>query len=123
MSIIVVIAAAFLAVVYLILGGMKLVLPIGRITKQMEWVHIAPPWQVRLVGLFSVLGAVGVIVPGFTGIFPWLSVLAALGLAGLQTGAIITHIRMGGDSIKSLPVNFFLFVVAVLTAVGYVIIT
>jgi hypothetical protein len=123
MSIIVAIAAVFLAVLYLVLGGMKLALPIGRITKQMEWVHIAPPWQVRLVGLFSVLGAVGVIVPELTGILPGLSILAALGLASLQVGAIITHLRMGGDAIKSLPLNFFLFIVAVLTAVGYAIIT
>ncbi|UFS58181.1 DoxX family protein [Subtercola endophyticus] len=121
MNVAVAITATILAVLYLVIGGMKLVLPISLIPAQMEWAHIATPWQVRAVGTLSVLGAIGVVLPVWLGILPWFAVAAAIGLVLLQVGAIITHIRMGGDAVKSLPFNTFLLLLAAFTAVGYII--
>jgi hypothetical protein len=51
------------------------------------------PTTVRLIGALEVLGAVGLVAPAATGILPWLTPLAALGLAGLMIGALTTTLR------------------------------
>ena len=43
--------------------------------------------------LLEVLGAAGLVVPLATGIWPWLTPLAAVGLGVLMVGAITTHLR------------------------------
>jgi hypothetical protein len=49
-----------LALLFLFAGGMKLVLPIEAMTKQMP----LPGWFLRLIGVCETLGAIGLILPG-----------------------------------------------------------
>lgn len=62
------------------------------------------------------LGAVGLILPQVTGIAPFLPPVAALDLAALQVGAMITHVRRKETSV--LPVNLVLLVAALFVAVA-----
>jgi len=47
------------------------------------------------IGVAEVLGAVGLILPGLTGIFPWLTPLAAAGLMLPSVGAAALHASRG----------------------------
>ncbi len=51
------------------------------------------PRTTKLIGMVELLGAIGLIVPMATGILPWLTPLAAIGLVLNMIGAIVTHLR------------------------------
>jgi hypothetical protein len=48
---------------------------------------------VRIIGSLEVLGAIGIVLPALTGIVPWLTPLAALGLVLTMIGAALSHLR------------------------------
>ena len=74
---------ALLALVFLWAGGMKLVLPIEVMTKQMP----LPGAFLRFIGAAEVLGAIGLVLPGLLRIRQELTALAACGLAIIMIGA------------------------------------
>ena len=61
-------------------------------------------------------GAIGLVLPWLTGVAPPLTPLAALGLALVQVGAAITHIRRGESA--TVPINLVLCALAVFMAVA-----
>ena len=71
---------------------------------------------VRLVGLLELLGAVGVILPAVTGVLPWLTPLAAVGLALIMLSAIVFHLSRR-ERANALGLSLVL-AVAVFVAVG-----
>jgi hypothetical protein len=89
------IAQGLLAGVFTLTGAVKVVLPREMLQKRMHWAESWPRGRVKLLGLAEVLGALGLIVPGTTGIAPVLTPVAALCLAILMVGAIQTHRRLG----------------------------
>jgi uncharacterized membrane protein YphA (DoxX/SURF4 family) len=121
MDIVLWLVSALLAVVYSVSGSLKLMSPRARLlaVQGMGWVEDVPMSQVRLVGFLEIAGAIGVIVPWATGIAPLLTPLAALGLAAIQVGAIVTHVQRGEN--EHLAVNFVLLGAALLVAVGRVV--
>jgi hypothetical protein len=83
-----------LALLFLFAGGIKLLLPMHVLMAQM--VVSLPGLFIRFIGVIEVAGALGLILPGLTRIKPWLTPLAAGGLALEMIGAIIvTVIGMG----------------------------
>jgi uncharacterized membrane protein YphA (DoxX/SURF4 family) len=82
-----------LALLFFVTGVMKIVRPKEQLVKQMGWVEDTPQQVVRLVGFLEILGAVGLILPSVTGILPWLTPLAATGLALTMVGAAFTNYR------------------------------
>lgn len=86
------IVQGLLALLFLFAGGMKLVLPIGEMTKQMP----IPGWFLRFIGIAEVLGGIGLILPGLTGIRPGLTPLAAAGLLTIMIGATALTLASGG---------------------------
>ena len=82
-----------LAIVFVLSGVPKLVLPYQRLAALFGWVSDVPLLIVRTIGGLEVLGAIGLVGPAATGILPWLTPVAALGLAGLMVGALATTIR------------------------------
>ncbi len=85
-----------LALLFLFAGGTKLVLPLEVLTS------MGPPNQVQLPGLFirfigvvEVLGALGLVLPGLLRIKPWLTPLAAAGLAVVMVGAVVVTLASG----------------------------
>ena len=81
-----------LALLFLFAGGMKLVLPLEEMTKQMP----LPGLFLRFIGVAEVLGALGLILPGLVGIRPGLTPLAAGGLIIIMIGATVVTLTSSG---------------------------
>src|SRR5437867_10154239 len=80
----------FLALFFLAAGAPKI---IGRGLDKWTGFSEMPRPLVILIGLTEVLGAVGLVLPMATGILPWLTPLAAVGLAIIVLMAAGFHIR------------------------------
>jgi uncharacterized membrane protein YphA (DoxX/SURF4 family) len=90
-----------LAALFLFTGGMKLVLPIEEMTKQMPM----PGWFLRFIGVAEVLGAIGLILPWLMRIRPGLTPLAAAGLVIIMIGATVTTVMTGEIAMALMPLG------------------
>lgn len=88
-----------LALLFLFAGGIKLILPIEEMTKQMAM----PGLFLRFLGVVEVLGALGLILPGLFRIKTSLTPLAAVGLVIIMIGAIVISAKIGGVSQVPIP--------------------
>ena len=85
-----------LALAFAMVGIMKVTQPIEKLEPRMGgWVKDVGSRGVRLIGTLEILGAIGLILPAVTGILPWLTPVAAVGLAMIMVGAMIAHGRRG----------------------------
>ena len=109
-----------LALAFAMAGIMKVTQPIDRLETRMEWVKDVGPRGVPLIGSLEILGAIGLILPAVTGKLPWLTPVAAAGLALTMVGAMITHGRRGEYS--SIGANLVLLVLALFVVYGRVVI-
>lgn len=80
-----------LAFVFLVAGGIKLILPIEMMTKQIA----LPGPFLRFVGVAEMLGALGLILPGLVRVLPRLTSLAAAGLVIVMIGAVVLTLQTG----------------------------
>lgn len=71
---------------------------------------------VRVIGVIELLGAVGVVAPWVFGIWPWLTPMAAGGLAATMVVAAATHLRLRHWKLAAPPV--IVFGICVLVAFG-----
>lgn len=90
-----------LALLFLFAGGMKLVLPIEEMTKQMPLP--LPGLFLRFTGVVEVLGAIGLILPWLLRIRPGLTSLAAVGLAIVMIGATVYTLAAGDLTAALIP--------------------
>jgi hypothetical protein len=86
------IVQGLLAAVFLFTGGMKLVLPLEKMTGPVP----LPGLFIRFLGVAEILGAIGLILPGLLRIRPGLTPLAASGLVIIMIGATVITL-VGGD--------------------------
>ena len=93
------IAQGLLAAVFLFTGGMKFVMSIEEMTKQMPM----PGWFLHFIGVCEVLGALGLILPWLTRIRPGLTPLAAAGLVIIMIGATVTTLTTGSIATALIP--------------------
>lgn len=110
------ILAAVLAFLALATGLMKIVRPKEKLLamgKPFAWVEDFSQNQIRLLGALEVFGAIGVILPMALRVVPVLGPIAALGLAVLQAGAFVVHVRRG----EKPYLNMVIFALAGATAV------
>src|SRR5215212_6990789 len=105
-----------LAAAFLVSGATKLSQPREKLVKNMAWVEDFSQPTVRLIGTLEVLGAIGVVVPALTGILPWLTPLAALGLVLTMARAALTYLRR--TEYGGIAVNAVLFVLVAFVAYG-----
>jgi uncharacterized membrane protein YphA (DoxX/SURF4 family) len=110
------VAQVLLAVAFLGAGATKLSQTKKKLAKNMAWVEDFSQPTVRLIGALEVLGAIGIVLPALTGLLPWLTPLAALGLVLLMAGAVYTHLRREEGSAVIPPA--VLLLLAALVAVG-----
>jgi uncharacterized membrane protein YphA (DoxX/SURF4 family) len=109
------IAQVLLAVAFL-LAGWNHALRYQEAKKQMAWVKDVPEPLVRFIGTAEILGGIGLIVPALTHILPWLTPLAASGLAALMIVALAFHIVR--SEWRNLSVNVLLLALAAYVAYG-----
>ena len=95
---------------------MKLTQPIEKfLEKDMGFVESFSIDALYVIGIVEVLGAVGIILPALTGIFPLLTPIASIGLTLTLTTAALTHWVRGEYS----NVMFNIFLVTLTTFVAY----
>lgn len=114
MDIVLWIVQVLLALAFLAAGAMKLTQPKSRLVDNLKWAEDFSEGNIKLIGLAEVLGALGLVLPMWTGILPWLTPLAAAGLAVLMIGASATHFRRKETIVPSAVLG----VLAVLVALG-----
>jgi uncharacterized membrane protein YphA (DoxX/SURF4 family) len=95
------IVQVLLALLFLWAGGIKLVMPIEEMMKQMPLP--LPGWFLRFIGVAEVLGAIGLILPGLLGIRPGLTPLAAAGLVVIMFGATVLTLMTGDITMALIP--------------------
>jgi predicted outer membrane lipoprotein len=105
-----------LAVAFAMTGALKLMQTKEQLGVQMKWVESYSPGFIRFLGVAELLGAAGLILPGLTGILPWLTPLAATGLVLDMIGASVTHFRL--KEYQSVGITAALGILAALVAVG-----
>ena len=88
-----------------------------RANPQMTWAHEQPDHYIGFVGTTEVLGALGLILPLVTGILPWLTVLAGIGLMLVQLLAIFKE-HLPRKEYGVLPLNIVLLALAVFVVIG-----
>jgi uncharacterized membrane protein YphA (DoxX/SURF4 family) len=117
MNIVLWIVQILLALAFLLAGTMKATQPLERLKSRMKWVDSMNPAQlVRVIGVLEVLGAIGLILPAVTGILPWLTPVAAIGLVLTMIGAMILHTRRG--EVSHIAPNVVLLLLAMFVVVG-----
>ena len=84
-----------LAVVFTVAATTKLLRTREQLLTQLRWVEGFTEGQVRGIAVAELLGVLGLVVPGVTGVLTWLTPLAAAGLALDMAGAVATHARLG----------------------------
>lgn len=80
-----------LACAFSVVGAMHCAAPWATLAAKMAWVADAPRWLPRFIGVMEVVGALGLIVPAAARIAPWLTPLAAGGLAAMMLMAALMH--------------------------------
>ena len=116
MNIAVWIIQGILALAYLMAGGMKAFTTV-KAKEQLPWAKRHSDNFVRFIGTMELLGAIGLVLPMLTGILPWLTPVAALGLAAVQALAIFTE-HLPAREYRGLPFNTVLLLLAAFVAYG-----
>ena len=108
----------FFASLTLVGGALwKLATPIPTLAAQMPWMGQVSPTFLYVTAIFDLLGGLGMVLPSLTRIQPRLTVLAALGVVLLMTGAIVFHFSRGEGA--NTPFNFVLAGLALFVAWGH----
>ncbi len=104
MNIVLWILQVLLAVVFAAHGWMYATWPASKLEAQLAKLHpeseplgLQPAFS-TFIGICELLGAAGLMLPGITGILPWLTPLAAAGLAMIMIGAAVTHLSRRENS-------------------------
>jgi uncharacterized membrane protein YphA (DoxX/SURF4 family) len=114
MDVVIWVLQVLLALAFLAAGLTKLSQPRQKLASTMGWVEDFSDPGVRAIGALEVLGALGLLLPAFTGVATVLVPLAAVGLALLMVGAAATHRRRG--ELPMIGINTVLLVLAAVVA-------
>ncbi|NNG38182.1 DoxX family protein [Flexivirga sp. ID2601S] len=111
------IVSGVLAAVFLMAGAAKLPVTAQKLATdpKLAWATGKPVALVRFIGLAEVAGALGLILPGAFDIATWLVPVAAVGLAVVMVGAIVTHAQR--KEWPNVAVNLVLLAMAVFVAI------
>ncbi|HEY4457703.1 MAG TPA: DoxX family protein [Pseudonocardiaceae bacterium] len=112
------IVQGLLALTYLAAGGLKVVRPREQLVAsgRFDWMKDTSDAGVQAVGAVEILGALGLILPGLTGIAPILTPIAAVGLVIVQIGAVRVHLAR--NERQPLPANAILLLLAAFVAIA-----
>jgi uncharacterized membrane protein YphA (DoxX/SURF4 family) len=89
----------------------------SRTRRGMAWLDAAGKGRMRVIAWLELLAAVGVILPGLTGVLPWLTPTAAACVVVLMILAAIFHLRRPGEG-RNTVTNIVLGLLAAFVAYG-----
>ena len=99
------------------MAGIMKTFQTAKAKEQMPWAKNRSDTFVRFIGTAEILGALGLFLPLLTGILPWLTPLAAVGLAVIQLLAIFTE-HLPKKEYKVIPINILLLALSVFVVAG-----
>jgi uncharacterized membrane protein YphA (DoxX/SURF4 family) len=116
-NVVVWIVTGLLAALFLMAGAMKLAKSKAQLVENpsMGWAEDFSPAVLKFIGLAEVAGAAGLVLPGAFDVATWLVPTAAIGLAVVMAGAVITHLRR--KEYPTMVVNLVLLALAVFVAI------
>ena len=88
-----------LAAFFLLAGVNHGLKPVAEAAQSSPWIADIPVWLARFIGFAELAGAVGVVLPAATRVMPWLTPLAAAGLALIMALAVPFHVMRGEASV------------------------
>ncbi|HZX05914.1 DoxX family protein, partial [Kribbella sp.] len=111
------IISGVLAALFLLSGAMKVPATKAALAAnpRMGWAAPSPIGLIKFIGIAEIAGALGLILPRALGLAAWLTPVAAVGLAVVMLGAIVTHARRAEYS--SVAINVVLLALSVFVAV------
>jgi len=110
------IVQGLMAFVFLMLGFMKMTQPRDKIKEKMAWVNDFSSGTLKFIGFSEVLGALGLIIPWWTGTLPILTPIAASALGLVMILAAMVHARRKEQ--QMLLGNILLLLLLVFVAFG-----
>lgn len=110
------IAQVLLGAMFGMAGVMK-TFQTAKAKEMLPWAKERTDGFVRFVGISELLGTLGMFLPILTGILPWLTPLAAGGLAVIQVLAIFS-VHLPKKEYNVLPINAVLLAIAVFVVIG-----
>jgi putative oxidoreductase len=105
-----------LGVWFMLVGYSHALAPYEQVSQQATWMLDVPRALSLFIGYAELAGGLGLIAPAATRIAPWLTPLAALGLATIMLLAIAFHVARGEASV--IWIHTSLAAVALLIAWG-----
>ena len=88
---------------FVMVGYSHALMPFEEIAREANWLlHVPRPLSL-FIGFAEIAGGLGVILPSLTRVAPWLTPLAALGLATIMILAILFHLVRGEASVVPIP--------------------
>jgi hypothetical protein len=105
-----------LGILFLSAGFLKSTQPVDKLASAMPWVGDVRVFWPRFIGICEMLGALGLVLPGALHIQPWLTVVAAGGLAMIMIDAAMFH--QARHEYAMIMANVVLFVLAVFVVYG-----
>jgi uncharacterized membrane protein len=114
MNVVVWVLQVLLAGAFLFAGITKTTQPKEKLKANMSWTEDFSLGAIKLIGALEILAAIGLVLPAWTGIAPWLTPLAAVGLVLLMIAAAVTHLRLGEAQV--IVVNAVLLILAAVVA-------
>ena len=99
-------AQVLIFIPFVIIGAMKVVMPVDQLASMWAWPGEYPVWFLRGIGIIDIAGGVGVLLPALTRIKPGLTIIAAWCSLALQICAIAFHVMRGEAS--HTPLNWIL---------------
>jgi uncharacterized membrane protein YphA (DoxX/SURF4 family) len=111
------IVSGLLAAMFLLSGAMKVPATKASLAAnpRMGWAAPFPIELIKLIGIAEIAGAAGLILPRLFDTATWLTPTAAVGLAVVMAGAIITHTRR--SEFTNAAINAVLLALAVFVAI------
>jgi uncharacterized membrane protein len=108
-------AQAILAVMFLMAGVMK-GFQYERAKASLPWVKDVSKGLVTFIGIAELLGGLGLLLPAIAGFLPWLTPLAAVGIAVVMLLAAAFHAKR--SEYQAIAFNLVLLALAVFVAYG-----
>ncbi|NIK55576.1 DoxX family protein [Kribbella shirazensis] len=117
MNVVVWIVSGLLAAMFLMSGALKVPATKASLAgnPRMGWAAPFPIGLIKVIGAAEIAGALGLILPRVFDIATWLVPTAAIGLAVVMAGAIITHARR--SEFSTVTLNAVLLALAVFVAI------
>jgi uncharacterized membrane protein YphA (DoxX/SURF4 family) len=109
------IAQGLLAVDFIV-HGWVMWFPSRTLPMGLPYIQDLPTGFRRFIGTAEILAGIGLILPGLTGILPWLTLLAAIGIIILMLCAIVYNFRR--KDYNEIKINLLQIALAVFVVIG-----